>query len=142
MADTIINKFGTMTGWNKTTMNVLGRDLEGITELEYNDEQEIENVYGAGTKPIGEAEGNYSAQASVTLHFEEQRALLASLKPGQRIQDIPAFPIVVVFEVDGVVYRDVIRHCRFKNNGVAVKQNDKTISHKYDLKVSSIDWNV
>jgi len=45
---TIINKFGKMQGWNSVTVNVLGRDLEGITSIKYDDCTQKENVYGAG----------------------------------------------------------------------------------------------
>lgn len=143
MADTtIINKFGKLIGWNEIKLNLLGRDVEGITEIEYDDELEIENIYGAGRMPIGEGEGNYNAKASITLMIEEQLGILESLPPGKRIQDIPAFPISVTYEVNGKVFKDRIKNVRIKNNGRAVKQNDKTIAFKYDLKVSHISWNV
>lgn len=140
-AQRIINKFGKLTGWNAITVNILGRDLEGITELEYNDEQEIENAYGAGGYPVGETDGNYSATCSLTLFLEENKALLQSLPPGTRIQDIAPFDINVVYEVEGVIYKDIIRNCRFRNNGRSASQNDKTMTYQYDLKCSHIDWN-
>ena len=40
----LINKLGTVAGWNRITSTMLGRDLEGITELEYGDTVEKENV--------------------------------------------------------------------------------------------------
>lgn len=138
---TLINKFGKMGGWNDVKVRVLGRKLEGITELEYNDEQELENVYGAGEYPIGVSEGNYSAKASVTLLMEEMRALLDSLPPTVRLQQIPPFDIVVKYIYGTRSYTDRIRNCRFKNNGVAVKQGDKTIAQKFDLIITHVDWN-
>lgn len=44
----IINKFGKMAGWNSISATMLGRTLEGITQLAYGDSQEVENVYGRG----------------------------------------------------------------------------------------------
>lgn len=138
---TLVNKFGKMAGWNSVTANLLGRDLEGITELEYDDEQEMENVYGAGAMPIGQADGNYAAKGAVTLLIEERLNLLDSLPAGARLQDL-SFPVVVEFEYNGKTYTDRINNCRIKNQGVAVKQNDKTIGFKHDLLVSHIDWNI
>ena len=59
-----------------------------------------------------------------------------------RIQDIAPFPIIVAYEYQGKVYQDVINNCGFKNNGVDVKQGDKTIATNFDLNTSHIDWNV
>ncbi|MDR1172276.1 MAG: hypothetical protein LBL24_07480 [Bacteroidales bacterium] len=141
-AKTIINKFGKLAGWNSITANMMGRDLEGITELSYDDSVEKENAYGAGMYPVGRGEGNYTAKASVTLLLEERIALQRSLPPGSRIQDIAPFDINVQYAYDGFLYRDRILNCEFTGNAVEVKQNDKTIAYKYELIVSHIDWNV
>lgn len=131
-----------MAGWNDVKVKILGRTLEGITELEYKDEQELENVMGAGAFPIGQSEGNYEAEASITLYAEEMRALTDSLPPGTRLQALPPFDVIVKYEYQGRVYTDVIRNCKIKNNGIAVKQGDKTVAFKYDLLTTHIDWSV
>jgi hypothetical protein len=138
---TIINKFGSILGWNSITVNVLNRDLEGITDISYDDEQKMENEYGAGKYPIGQSEGNYEPKASMSLYSEELNALQSSLPAGKRIQDIPPFPIVVQYERNGVIIKDVLQNCRFKNNGREVKQADGKIVTKIDLLLSHIDWN-
>ena len=139
---TIINKFGKLAGWNSVTLRMLGRDVEGITEIEYNDSVEKENVYGAGAYPIGRGEGNYQATAAITLHHEEIIALQQSLGQGKRLTDIAPFDIVVRYEYMGFSYRDVIRNCEFMGNARAMQQNDKTITNKFELLVSHIQWNV
>lgn len=140
--NSLINKFGKMAGWNAVTVNMLGRDVEGITELEYNDTVEKENVYGAGKFPVGRSEGNYTPSASITLLLEEVNALQNALPPGTGLHAIAPFPIVVEYEYNGFVKRDVIHNCEFKGRGVAVKQNDKTIAYKFELIVSHIQWNM
>lgn len=139
---TIINKFGKVAGWNSITLRMLGRDVEGITELEYNDSLEKENVYGAGGFPVGRGEGNYQAKASITLLQEEIVALQKSLGPGKHLTDIAPFDIPVRYEYNGFSYKDVIRNAEFLGNARAVKQNDKSITNKFDLLVSHIEWNV
>jgi hypothetical protein len=139
---TIINKFGKMAGWNSVTARALGRDIVGIKKIAYSDEQEMDNEYGAANMPIGQSEGNYKAKASIELTVEERLALQASLPPGSRIQDIAPFPIVVAYDYAGTVYKDIIQNCRIMDNGIDVKQGDKTITTEHNLLTSHIDWNV
>lgn len=139
---TIINKFGRIVGWNNLTARVLGRNLEGFTELEYTDDVKMDNEYGGGKYPIGQSEGNYEPKASVMLYSEELVSLQASLPAGSRIQDIPPFDFIVQYDRNGVIQKDVIRNCRFKNNGRSAKQNEGKIQTKIDLLCSHIDWNV
>jgi hypothetical protein len=137
----ITNKFGTMIGWNNITVNLLGRDLEGITELEYDDDEEHDLARGRGKMPIGKTKGNYTAKASITLKREEVIALQKQLPKGTRLQDIPDFDIEVSYEYQGGIYTDSIRNCSFKNNGVSVKQGDGSIDQKFDLVPTHINWN-
>ena len=139
---TLINKFGKIAGWNSVTLRMLGRDVEGITELEYDDSVEKENIRGAGPYPVGYGEGNYAAKASITLLHEEIVALQQSLGPGKRLTDIAPFEIVVRYDYNGFAYKDVIRNAQFTGNARSVKQNDKSITGKFDLLVSHIEWNV
>ena len=138
----IVNKFGNMAGWTSVTLRLLGRDVVGVTSIEYDDVMEKENIFGAGNYPVGQGKGNYSAKASMTLLQEERVNLLDSLPNNTRIQDVESFDIVISFDYKGRVYKDVIRNCQFTNNGTAVNQGDKSISYKYDLICSHIDYNV
>jgi hypothetical protein len=140
---TIINKFGVMQGWNSVTANLLGRDLEGITELAYSDSQKKENVYGAGAYPIGRGRGNYEAKCSITLLKEEVDAMKLALAPGKTIQDIAPFDIVVEYETEnGSIKKDRIRNAEFTGDGIEVKQNDMSIATKYELLISHIEWSI
>lgn len=142
MADTkIVNKFGKVVGWNSVKVHMLGRDVEGITEVEYDDNMEIEGVKGAGAFDIGYGTGNYTAKASITLTEEERRAILSSLPKGVMIQEIPPFPIVVQYEYRNQIYTDVITECIIKNNGIAIKQNDKSHAFKFEIYTPKINWN-
>jgi hypothetical protein len=138
----IINHFGKVAGWNSTKVRMLGRDVIGITELAFDDNVEIEGIKGAGQYDVGVGEGNYEAKASITITQEERLALMNSLPRGSKVQDIDAFPIIVTYDYQGTIYKDVIRACRIKNNGVEVKQGDKSMAWKYELYTPKIDWNV
>lgn len=137
---TIINKFGEMVGWNNITFNWLDRDVEGISALEYDDDREMENITGAGGFPVGQGTGNYTATASVTLYMEEVRAMEKALPRPKRLQDIVIPSVIVEYDLNGEIIRDVLRNVRIKNRGVAATNNDKSLVKKYDLLVSHIDW--
>ena len=140
---TIVNKFGKMQGWNSVTVNMLGRDVEGITELAYDDSQEVEGARGAGMYFVGFGEGNYEAKASITLFKEEIDMLQGSLPPGASITSIPPFNIVVEYDRELTKTRDIIQYCKLKGRGTEVKQGDKTIAYKFELFVGGrILWNV
>ena len=142
-AERIINKFGTMTGWNQITVNLLGRDVEGINQLAYDDTDSKENVKGAGKYPIGRTDGDYEATASITLYLEEVLALQRALPRGKRLSDIAPFDIPVVYENnDGVITTDIIRNAQFVNNKRDVSQGDGSIPVELELIVSHISWDV
>ncbi len=138
----IINKFGEMLGWNSVTVNMLGRDIEGISEISYTDEQQIEGAYGAGRMPVGFTTGNYTAQAKLTMYKEEAIALQNSLPPAMRIQDIPPFDIIVKYEKDGTLFKDIVHNCKFKNNGSELKQNEGKVEIGFDMWCSHISYNL
>lgn len=131
-----------MIGWNSIKLRLLGRDIEGVTQIEYTDEQEIKNEYGAGAYPVGQSTGNYSATAKISMYKEELIGLQESLPKGKRIQEIDPFDVPVVYEYQGKLYKDVIRNCRFKNNGVSVSNNDGKVVQDIELICTHIDWNV
>lgn len=141
-AGKIVNQFGVMTGWNSVTVNLLGRDLEGITELAYSDKEEKKNARGFGKYSVGRTTQNYEANASINIYVEEVAGLDTSLPVGKRIQDIEPFDITVVYDLNGVIRKDIIRSAQFTNRGVEVKNGDGTISTKHELIVAKIDWNV
>jgi hypothetical protein len=138
----IVNKFGNLTGWNNSAVNLFGRELEGIDAFKYSDEENIQMEYGAGKYPVGTSSGNYKADASISLYFEENVALLKSLPKGMRIQEIPAFDLPVTYEHDGSIYTDIVRNCRFKSNGRDGKNDQGKMVMEYPLVCSHIDYNV
>ncbi len=138
----VINKFGKLIGWASMTTNFLGRDLEGITAVEYSDEQDIQAAFGAGVMPVGFIEGNYKATASITVYKDELNALMNSLPKGMRLQNIPPFPVVVNYENGDNVFKDVIQNCIIVKAPNSLKQGDGKSEVKLDLFCTHIDWNV
>ncbi|REC47873.1 hypothetical protein [Candidatus Chryseobacterium massiliense] len=139
----IINSLGKLQGWNNITTNLFARDVVGITELAYDDTTKKENVMGAGSFMVGRSYSNYEAKASITLLKEEVDAILDTLPPGTRLQDIEASDIVVQYTISsGKIRKDIIRNAEFTGNSIDIKQGDGSIAVKLELIISHIDWNV
>lgn len=141
-ATNLINAFGKMAGWNSVTMNLFGRDVEGISELAYDDNVNKENIYGAGKMPIGFGEGNYEPVFTLKLYKEEVIAILDSLPPGKRIQDAEPTDVTVTYEYKGRIYKDIIRNVQIMRIGSSVSQGDTTVDQTTEVMCSHIDWNV
>lgn len=138
----LINAFGRMAGWNSVTLNLFGRDVEGISELSYDDTVSKENVYGAGKMPIGTGEGNYEANVGLKLYKEEVIAILDSMGNGKRLQDAEPTDVIVTYEYKNRVYKDIIRNFQITSNGSSVNQGDTTVDQTIECMCSHIDWNV
>ena len=139
---TLINAFGKMAGWNSVKLNLFGRDVEGISELSYDDNVTKENVYGAGKMPLGWSEGPYEPTCGLKLYQEEVIAILDSLPEGKRIQDAEPTDVIVTYEYKDRVYKDIIRNFQITKIGKAVKQGDGTVDQTVESMCSHIDWNV
>lgn len=139
---TLINAFGRMAGWNSVTMNLFGRDVEGIMELGYDDSIEKELIKGAGRMPIGVGEGDYNAKMTLKLYQEEVIAIMDSLPPGTRLQDVAPTDVVVQYTYNARIYKDIIRNVEFVKIGKGVKKGDKTVDQGTEVICTHIDWNV
>ena len=131
-----------MAGWNSVTLNIFGRDVEGISEVSYDDTIDKELIYGAGKMPIGVGEGDYKAKFGLKLYQEEVIAIMDSLLPGVRLQDIIGTDVIVQYTYNTRIYKDIIRNVEFTKVGRAVKKGDKTVEQTVEVICTHIDWNV
>jgi len=121
-------------------VNIMSVPVAGISAIEYSDEQEIEDNYGAGTMPVNRGFGKYKAMAKLTLYMEEVEAI-TTLASGGRLQNIPEFDIIVVYVNSGnVPVTHKLRNCRFKSNNRKAKSGDTKIEVELDLICSHITW--
>ncbi|WP_264521202.1 hypothetical protein [Flavobacterium sp. N1994] len=140
-ANTLVNAFGKMAGWNSVTLNFFGRDIEGIMEIGYDDTVEKELIYGAGKMPIGHGEGKYEAKVKIVLVKEEVTALLDAIPPGMRLQDAIPADMIVQYDYDLRIYKDILRNVMITKLGRSVKQGDKVVGQELECIVTHIDWN-
>lgn len=145
MASSNILINGKEYSYSDVRVHFLGRTVEGISAVSYEDNVEKKNNIGRGNMPVSRTRGNYEAKSSITLSMKEVVAIQAALQPGQRLQDIAPFDIEVSYVDDNGTNRivnDRIRNCEFTNNKRELKTGGDQFDTQFDLITGSIDWNV
>ena len=126
--------------WADIAINILGVTVVGVTSIEYEEKQGMENVYGAGRVPVSRGYGKVEPTAKVTLLMEEIEAIMA-VAPLGRIQDIPEFDISVIYLDSALVTRKhKLRNVRFMNNVRSSSSGDPSIPVECELILSHIEW--
>ena len=80
---------GELVGWADIVVAIAGVPVTGITGIEYNDEQQVDQKYGAGRYPVGYSKGRITCTGKISactrsaryrqtaqLPFQEERARL------------------------------------------------------------------
>lgn len=131
---------GMLCAWADIVILIGGVPVTGIVGIEYADEQEIVNKYGAGRHPVGRAKGRITPSAKLILYQEEVQALQAQSANG-RLQDLPPFDATVSYMPDsGIVKTDKVRNCHFTGNSRKWKEGDTGQEVELDLCPSHIEW--
>ena len=132
---------GNSYGWSMINVNILGRSVVGITAVSYSENQEMENNYGAGNRPISRGYGRITSEASLTLDMTEIEALQA-IAPNGRLQEIPEFDVIVSYVPlnQNQIVTHKLRNARFLNNGREVEEGAMNITQQMELIVSHIEW--
>ena len=126
--------------WGDIVVNIMGVPIVGIQSIEYSEEQDITNIYGAGRFPISRGYGKVEPTAKITLLAEEVYNIM-SIAPLGRLMDIPEFDIIVTFNDASLVTKvHKLRNARFKNNKISSSASDTSIPVELDLVISHIDW--
>lgn len=133
---------GVEPSWSNLTVNIAGLPETAIKKIDYSDDQTIDNIYGAGQRPVARGYGKIEATASVTLLRSAIENIREASDTG-RLQDIAPFDIIVSFvpPQGGKVITHRIRNCQFKTDGLSVGEDDTSIETDMELVVSHIEWN-
>lgn len=123
---------GRQYDWEDITVMLPSGEAVGITEIKYEDSQEIEARYGRGAVPRGYGRKNYEASGSMVLDRDEWERLKLALAAtgGGAILDHVPFPIVVNYANDdqGAV-TDVLKSVKItKFSGGGAAQGDDNAS--------------
>ena len=127
--------------WGDIVALINGTNMTGITGIEYSDDQEVTENYGAGRYPVSRSKGRITSAGKITLYVSEVMALQKQA-PNGRLQDIAPFDITVSYVPDdgGVVVTDRVRNCQFKKNERSWSEGDTSKTVDLDLAVSHIEW--
>ena len=127
--------------WGDIVCLINGTNMTGITGIDYSDDQEVTENYGAGRYPVSRSKGRITCTGKITLYASEVMALQKQA-PNGRLQDIAPFDITVSYVPDdgGVVVTDRIRNCQFKKNERSWSEGDTSKTVDLDLAVSHIEW--
>lgn len=120
-------------------INILGVPLVGITSIEYKEEQEKANNFGAGKYAVSRGHGTVNADASIEISMNDVERL-RNAAPLGRLLDIPAFPITVTFLNEGKTVTHTLHNCEFKDDGVSGSIDDTDLVRSFSLVVSHITY--
>lgn len=127
---------GISYGWGDVDVKVPGLNLV-VQEISYDDEQEMEESYGKGSKPRGYGKGNYKASGKMSMHRDDFDDVLdyckATGKPFYGVE----FPSVVVSYANpgGRTRIDELKRVVFVKRSHKAAQGDKTLSVDIDLMI-------
>lgn len=126
--------------WADIIVNILGVPVIGITAIDYEERQGMENIYGAGRFPVSRGYGKIEPTAKMTILMEELENI-QSVAPNGRLQDIPEFDVSVVYlDAANVTRVHKLRNVRFMNNNRRSASGDTSIPVEIDLVLSHIEW--
>lgn len=127
--------------WGDIVCLINGTNMTGITGIEYSDDQEVTENYGAGRYPVSRSKGRITSASKITLYVSEVMALQKQ-SPNGRLQDIAPFDITVSYVPDdgGGVVTDRLRNCQFKKNNRSWSEGDTSKTVDLDLAISHIEW--
>ena len=123
---------GRLYDWEDITVTLPSGEAVGITEIKYEDGQEIEARYGKGAVPRGYGRKNYAGSGSMVLDRDEWERLTPPLvaSGGGGIYDHKPFPIVVNYANDDMgTVADTLKSCKItKFSGGGASQGDDNAS--------------
>lgn len=132
MAKQLIN--GKCYDWSSVTINVSGMDSIELQEISYDDEQELEAIYGKGGKIRGYGTGNQKNSVKLSMTREDFNEMIRVIKSkGYKSFYKYIIPkITVSYADDGVeTTTDVLTNVKFSKRSLKAAQGDKSM--KVDL---------
>lgn len=132
MAKQLIN--GKCYDWSSVTINVSGMDSIELQEISYDDEQELEAIYGKGGKIRGYGTGNQKNSVKLSMTREDFNEMIRVIKSkGYKSFYKYMIPkITVSYADDGVATTtDVLTNVKFSKRSLKAAQGDKSM--KVDL---------
>lgn len=127
--------------WADIVINILGVPFAGVINIEYETDQDMQNIKGAGNGNVSRAYGNFEHTGKVTILMEEMEGIQRVPGINGIIQRIPEFDITVAYTdsaLPPVIH--TLKACRFKKNLRKVNQGDTSIACEIELVIGDIKF--
>lgn len=126
-------------GWGDIVVNISASSVTGIKAIKYEEDQEKENIYGAGRNPVSRGYGRVKTTGSITLLSATVFALQA-IAPKGKLHNIAPFPIVVSYQPEtGPIVKHILKNCEFKKTTFDWKEGDMSKDIELELVISHIE---
>ena len=125
--------------FTQIVVKILGASISSVSAINYTEEQEKVNNYGAGSRPVSRGKGAITASASITMSMNDVEAIRDVISDGSLLSLEP-FDIQVSYLNAQKVVTHVLKNCEFTADGVEASQGDTDISRSFDLVVSHIKY--
>lgn len=132
MAEQLIN--GKCYDWSSVTINVSGMDSIELQEISYDDEQELEAIYGKGGKIRGFGTGNQKNSVKLSMLREDFNEMIRVIKSkGYTSFYKYVIPKITVSYADEgcATTTDTLTNVKFSKRSLKAAQGDKSM--KVDL---------
>ncbi len=120
--------------WSSVTINVSGMDSIELQEISYDDEQELEPIYGKGGKIRGYGTGNQKNSVKLSMSREDFNEMIRVIKSkGYTSFYKYMIPKITVSYADegAATTTDVLTNVKFSKRSLKAAQGDKSM--KVDL---------
>lgn len=135
MATPLIN--GRAFDFAQIDLKILGVSIASCTAVNYTEEQEKVNNFGAGSRPVSRGHGAINASGSVTIGMNDVEAIRDAAPNGSLLQ-VPSFDVTVTYLNEQKVVTHVMKNCEFLSDGVEASQGDTNIERSFDLVLSHV----
>ncbi|PDS26473.1 hypothetical protein [Flavobacterium branchiophilum] len=126
-------------GWGDIVVNISATSITGIRAIKYEEDQEKENIYGAGRNPVSRGYGRVKTTGSITLLSATVFAMQA-VAPKGKLHNIAPFPIVVSYQPEtGPIVKHILKNCEFKKTTFDWKEGDLHKEIELELVISHIE---
>lgn len=118
-------------------VKLAGVVIPSVSKINYTEEQEKENNYGTGERPVSRGRGKIEPKASFEISMNDIEAL-RDVAPNGSLLKLQPFDIEVSFLNAQRVITHTIKNCEFTSDGVEAGTDDKDIKRTFDLIPSHI----
>lgn len=126
-------------GWGDIAVNISGTSVVGIRAIKYEEDQEKENIYGAGRNPVSRGYGRVKTTGSITLLSATVLAMQA-IAPKSKLHNLAPFPIVVAYQPEtGAIVKHILKNCEFKKTAFDWKEGDMSKDIELELVISHVE---